>query len=88
MSAVLERDAGLPTAGEGEIVGQVNDDAGVQAMIVRIDGTSRRPDGGTYHTTWSLGDGRRAEESNDAIASADWREIAPAVRISLEPRRF
>ncbi len=41
--------------------------SGVEAMVVAIDGTTDRPDGSTYHITWSLGDGRRARESNDVL---------------------
>ena len=43
-----------------EIVGEACDEAGVQAMVVRIDGAAARPDGGTFHITWSLREGREA----------------------------
>ena len=82
------RDSELPSEREAEIVGIIDDDAGVEAMVVRIDGTTRRPDGSTYHITWSLGKGRRAKESNDVIAKLGWRPIDPPIPISLEPQRF
>src|SRR5919202_396709 len=50
--------APLPDETMGEIVGRADDGAGVEAMVVRIDGTTDRPDGSTYHITWSLGEGR------------------------------
>ena len=28
-------------------------------MVVELDGTTDRPDGSTYHITWSLGPGRK-----------------------------
>jgi hypothetical protein len=52
----------LPQETCGEIVGEADDGAGVQALVVRIGGTTDRPDGATYHVTWSLADGRRAVE--------------------------
>jgi hypothetical protein len=55
----------LPLATAGEIVGQVDDGRGIQALVVRIDGTTDRPDGSTYHIAWSLDrtKGRRPVES-------------------------
>src|SRR5688572_7781448 len=47
-------DAPLPQENEGEIVGRVDDGKGVEAMVVAIGGTTDRPDGSTYHITWSL----------------------------------
>ena len=50
----------LPQENEGEILGRVDDGQGVEAMVVSIGGTTDRPDGSTYHITWSLEDGRKA----------------------------
>jgi len=81
-------DALLPDESEGEIVGRADDASGVEAMVVRIGGTTDRPDGSTYHITWSLADGRRARESNDVIAAHGWVAFDEPVPISLEPARF
>lgn len=78
----------LPTATGGDIVGEADDGAGVQALVVRIGGTTDRGDGSHYHITWSLGDGREARESNDVIASLGWRAIDPAIPVSLTPARW
>lgn len=80
--------ARLPTETAGEIVGVADDGAGVQAMVVRIGGTTDRPDGSTYHITWSLEPGRKAKESNDVIAARGWTAIEPAVPVKLEPRAY
>jgi hypothetical protein len=81
--------ASLPQAKSGEIVGHVDDGRGIQALVVRIAGTTDRPGGGTYHITWSLdrSRGRRPVESNDAIAAMDWTSCGP-VPIRLKPARF
>ena len=69
-----------------EVVGTAGDGAGVQALVVAIDGTTRRPDGSTYHITWSLdrARGRRAVQSNDVLREQGWRRIEP-IPITLIP---
>lgn len=54
------------------IIGRTDDDQGVEAMVVEIEGCINRPDGKIWHITWSLADGRTARESNDAIAELGW----------------
>ena len=83
-------DCPLPTARTGEVIGEIDDGAGVQALVVRIGGTEKRPDGSTYHITWSLDRpaGRRAVESNDVIRALGWRPLSKPIPIRLEPARI
>ena len=78
----------LPTETEGEIVGEADDSQGVQALVVAIGGTTDRPDGSTYHITWSLEPGREAKESNDVIREHGWRKLAQPVPVRLHPHLF
>ena len=57
-------------------------------MVVTIDGTTDRPDGSTFHITWSLGPGRRAVESNDVLKERGWSELDHPVPVTLTPARF
>jgi hypothetical protein len=82
------RDAPLPQENEGEIVGRADDGKGVEAMAVRIGGTTDRPDGSIYHITWSLEDGRRAKESNDVLAEQGWVDFDEPVPVKLQPARW
>jgi hypothetical protein len=75
----------LPDPQIGDIVGIADDGIGVQALVVRIGGTTDRPGGGTYHITWSLNEGRAAKESNDVIAASGWREIDLPEPVTLHP---
>ncbi|PWC34027.1 hypothetical protein [Azospirillum sp. TSO35-2] len=77
----------LPTATQAEVIGVVDDDEGVQALVVAIDGTSERPDGSTYHITWSLQGDRKPVDSNDVIRNYGWHPVEP-VTIRLVPRFF
>ena len=80
-------DGPLPPEVSAEIIGHTDDGAGVEAMVVTIDGTSDRPDGSTFHITWSLGSGRRARESNDVLKERGWQALDP-VRVTVRPARF
>jgi len=88
LDAQAEAGASLPCTRRADIVGEVNDGAGLQAMVVAIGGTTDRPDGGTYHITWSLDGGRNAVESNDVIARRGWRPLGEPVSIEVIPARF
>lgn len=78
----------LPRAVEARIVGRADDGDSLECLVVELDGTTDRPDGSTYHITWSLGDGRRARESNDVLRDRGWERIDAPIPITLEPARF
>ncbi|HUQ12878.1 MAG TPA: hypothetical protein VM055_01210 [Novosphingobium sp.] len=88
LKAKVADDTPLPRALPARIVARADDGRGVEAMVVEIDGSSARPGGGTYHVTWSLGEGRRANESNDVLASRPWRRLDAPVALALRPARF
>ena len=83
-----DRAAQPPSETHGEVVGEADDGLGVQALVVRIAGSTDRPDGSTYHVTWSLGPGRQAKESNAVIARRGWTRLPAPIPIRLEPRPF
>lgn len=78
----------LPLETEGLVVGRADDQESLECLVVEIGGTSGRPDGSTYHITWSLGPDRRAKDSNDVLAAQGWDPIDDPVRIDLRPARF
>jgi hypothetical protein len=90
LDAHARADDPLPAARAAGIVGSIDDGEGLQAMVVAIDGTTDRPDGGTYHITWSLDRvrGRKPVESNDVIARLGWRPFDDPVPIPIIPARF
>ncbi|HEX3888516.1 MAG TPA: hypothetical protein VHW05_13550 [Phenylobacterium sp.] len=69
----------------GRIVGEADDGAGVQALVVAIGGSPARPEGGTFHITWSLAQGREARESNAVIAHG-WTRLTEPVAVRLIPK--
>ena len=85
----VAEDHPLPSAQAASVVGLADDGRGVQALVVEIDGTTDRPDGSTWHITWSLdrAAGRRAVQSNDVIRDCGWKKIEP-VPIRIAPSFF
>lgn len=83
-----DRQAQEPTETQGEIVGEADDGAGVQALVVAVGGMTDRPDGSTYHVTWSLAPGRRAKESNDVIRDRGWTALPQPAPVRLHPKTF
>jgi len=77
-----------PGAVKGAIVGRTDDDQGVEAMVVTIDGSVDRPDGSTFHITWSLGPGRKARESNGVLKERGWKELDHPIALTLTPARL
>ena len=88
LKAKAGAEAPLPEETHGEIVGKVDDGRGVEAMIVSIGGTTDRPDGSSYHITWSLEPGRKARESNDVLRSEPWVMFDLPMPVKLAPARF
>jgi hypothetical protein len=74
--------------GSARVVGQADDGESLECLVVEIDGTTDRPDGSTYHITWSLGSGRRARESNDVLRGQGWKPVPAPIPITLTPARF
>ena len=71
-----------------KVVGRADDGKSLECLVVELDGTTDRPDGSTYHITWSLGPGRRARESNDVLRDQGWEHLEAPIPVELEPARF
>lgn len=78
----------LPHPVSARIVGRADDGRSLECLVVEIDGTTDRPDGSTYHITWSLGPRRRAKESNDVLRDQGWKPIDRPIPITIEPAKF
>jgi putative SOS response-associated peptidase YedK len=88
LAAKVAQHTPVPEDTTAEIVGKADDGRGVEALVVAVDGTSDRPGGSTYHITWSLGEGRRAKESNDVLAAQGWDPMSDPVQINLRGARI
>ena len=78
----------LPRKPDARIVGRADDGQSLECLVVELDGMADRPDGSTYHITWSLGPGRKARESNDVLRDRGWDRLDAPIPVELEPARF
>ena len=78
----------LPAKPRARVMGQADEGKSLECLVVELDGTTERPDGSTYHITWSLGPTRKARESNDVLRNQGWKPIDEPIPIELEPARF
>lgn len=78
----------LPRKPAARVVGRADDGLSLECLVVELDGTTDRPDGSTYHITWSLGPARKARESNDVLRDRGWAPIPAPIEIEIDPARF
>lgn len=69
-----------------EVIGYVDDGLGVEALVAKVDGDLRRPDGGIYHITHSLAAGRKAVESNGVIVTLGWKSLEHPIAVKAASR--
>jgi hypothetical protein len=81
-------DTALPKEVAARIVGRADDGKSLECLVAELDGATDRPDGSTYHITWSLGPTRKARESNDVLRDLGWTKLERPLQISLKPARF
>lgn len=82
-------DAPIPTVTAGKIVGVADDGERVQALVVAIVGQTQRPDGKTYHITWSIDRAKGAKPvHSNAVISEHGFSPCPPIPIRLIPSRF
>lgn len=80
----------LPEASSFKVVGYAIDEDGLECLVVEVDGTTKRPDGRTYHITWSLdrSAGFKPVSSNDVIARNGYTRLDSAINISATAKFF
>jgi hypothetical protein len=78
----------LPSKVQAQIVGRADDGDSLECLVVELDGSTDRPDGSTYHITWSLGPGRNARESNEVLKQRGWARLDNPIPVALDPARF
>lgn len=88
LNAGANAETPLPRQFDAEVVGRADDGDGLECLVVAVGGTTDRPDGSTYHITWSLGPGRRAKESNDVLHDRGWERLDRPILVQLDPARF
>jgi hypothetical protein len=73
---------GQQTHGNFDVIGYA-EDVGIEVFVVRVCGRTTRPDGGTYHLTWSLDrdQGRKPFHSNAVLAEKGFTLFVDPIRV-------
>ena len=80
----------LPDPAQAAIVGRADDGDSLECLVTTINGTVDRPDGSTFHITWSLdkAKNREARESNDVLKDRGWVPFDRSIPVKVEPARW
>ena len=81
----VEKDAELPPSAQLKVVGYVDSEDGLEALVVAINGNSTRPDGKIYHITWSLDPAKYSPVDSNAVLKAKRFTIIRAIPIATKP---
>ena len=86
----------MPELLSATVVGYTTDNRGIEGLVVAINGTTERPDGSTYHITWSLDPNRQYNEkmaykpvvTNFVLKTHGWLRLNTPINISVTPKVF
>ncbi len=89
LSPGVKKGTPAPDAADIRVVGYVKGE-GVEALIVEVNGTTKRERGGHYHITWSIDReaGFQPVHSNDLIAEKGFERIVSVIPIKTIPKVF
>lgn len=90
VTLTLGKNTPLPLETSGDVVGVIDDGVGCQALVVSINGSTKRPDGLTYHITWSIdrdNHNRKPKHSAEVLNEYGWVSTKP-ICIELVPTLF
>ena len=83
----VPRGTEAPEQANIEVVGYIDSQDGLEALVVSVNGSDKRPDGGTYHITWSLEPDKYApKDSNMMIKVAGYDPVPMPISIHTEPQ--
>lgn len=73
-----------------EVVGYASDRKGLETFICKVNGTETRPDGLTYHITWSYDpkQGYEPKHATDIITQYGWVPVRTGVEWKAEAEFF
>lgn len=70
-----------------KVVGHADDLNGIEALVVAVNGKTKRPDGSIYHITWSIDRdaGRKPVDSNKVLQKG-YTKVEPEISINVTPK--
>lgn len=83
----VPKDTEAPQPTDIQVVGHATDKESIEALVVSVNGTTRRPDGKIFHITWSLdrSKGRKPVDSNGLLEKYPYDTFDP-IPINTTPK--
>ena len=82
----VPNDTEAPDPANIKVIGRADTGDGLEALVVSVDGSQDRPDGKTYHITWSLDpDKYKPVDSNNLVSNGRFALSMP-VAIETTPQ--
>ncbi len=80
-------DTDIPEEASIRVVGKIDSNDGIEALVVSVNGEMKRPDGNIYHITWSLEpDVYSPKDSNTLLQNNYFKyKITLPITIQTEP---
>jgi hypothetical protein len=66
------------------VIGRCSDDV-AECLVIRINGETQRPGGGTFHITWSLQNRIRPVHSNHVLKTNPIEYLENPIKIDVMP---
>lgn len=74
----------LPPAANIEIIGYAKNDS-IEALVVSVDGSEKRPDGKIYHITLSLDPEKAKPVDSNRLLEQGWTGFTKGIPVSTKP---
>ena len=71
----LPEDAPVPEEADNKLLGIKDSGDGIEALLVTVNGETKRPDGKSYHITWSLDREHYKPVDSNALVESYQRHI-------------
>lgn len=68
-----------------KVVGYVDSGDGIEALVVSVNGSTDRPDGKTYHITWSFDPSKYQPKSSNELLSKKRYTLIKSIPIAVTP---
>jgi hypothetical protein len=68
------------------VVGYVDSDDGLEALVVAIYGSTERSDGNTYHITWSLDPEKYSPKDSNTVLKSKRFTLVRSIPINTTPQ--
>lgn len=81
----VPKDTQVPSPAQLKVIGYVDSEDGLEALIVSVNGSSTRPDGKTYHITWSLDPEKYSPKDSNELIRQKRYTILRAIPIITKP---